>query len=1065
MNPNFSILQPNNQILTGGFSPYVEDWQFKHTETTDAIITNLMNHKAITISPKTNQSHIFEIAKACAEKNPWETAKQFKNFRLTDQAHIFEIATMCAKVAPGVTAQQFKNFGLINPNHIFEIAKMCTKGAPGVTAEEFNNFDLTNQDHIFEIAKRCAEGDPGVTAKQFKNFGLTNQDHIFEIAKICAEGHSWTTARAFKNFGLTDQNHIFEIAKVCAERNSWVTVQEFKNFGITDQNHIFEIAKICAIHIPLFTAQEFKNFGITDQNHIFEIAKMCAEINPEIIAKAFKYFGITGQDHIFEIAKICAKKNPLLTAQEFKIFGITDQNHIFEIAKICAEKDPLFTAQEFKNFGLTDQAHALEIAKECAQKTAQTGLYIENFTISDPTILQDHLNIQDPLGVNGLDLLVTPPITKCQVPSIFKLIKIHHASFANSLDDLYKKDPPLAELFISRVVERSPTIVRGGTIPPEYIAFVEALKNLSAQEWIHNLLEWEYKMNQNIPLTVDVLDFVAKHKDSPHFVQLKLALQTHPSFQEVKRIIENGKIAQPFPEKKDFFNLSIQAQREFLCRAQVLRERKALTVANHVLKESNTRDSVDQEVLQMALKLYKSTGIEGSSQTMCRLMTLVKNKKFNTQTHALAIQAISEIEYEPTAPERKTFLIEELKKTQDPLLQKVLLDALALYTFSKNENLDELIGYLQKTSSSPTLDPSLKHSLVFLATILPDERALRIAYDLVNASEWEISGPADLLGRIGDFTLFTFRPSFHDSKNSINRIIGQRLVDLNRDKLEQPAAQSVETFKSNKSSQPALSQLEDNILGITTYFRHIPMQLFLPPGTVGFRGLNQRKGDVLSEASFIDFWLKGTGSSDLSLFDRFEYGTWSKVGQMFTSTTLDYVINHFFDVHGLLMTIPAETLNEQMLRRNIRLECERSIHYVTYSKISHHQISRVFLSTSKHEKIEELAKPSTNSKKIDKIARRNLERAQHIPHERDRKSVKLRDKIVYFKPENSLTNQIEQFMKVDNVRQATVPEIIDETLKRHIMLTNVSDHITDPVLKKAFEKIPEIKPMLVFSDK
>ena len=1146
MNPY--SLQP--KILTGGFSPYDEDWQFKHTGSKNAIINTLEKVKAINIpqsdifkvakiyaerAPEvtvqefenfglTDQTLIFEIAKACAEGAPGATAKHFKNFDLADQAHIFEIAKICAEGNPWITAEHFKNFGLADQTHIFEIAKMCAERIPGVTAQKLNNFGLADQNHIFEIVKMCADKAPRETVQQFESFRITDQAHIFEIAKICAEGNPWITAEKFKNFGLTDQAHIFEIARECAKRNPWPTAEYFQNFGLTrtDQARIFEIVKICAEKDPETTTYRFENFRLTDQNHIFEIVKMCVEKQTEITAREFKNFRLTDQTHIIEIVKRCFEINPLATANhfqnfdlidhhrfevakmytenypwiavaqfknfditdqaqifelvrecaernlwattyQFSNFGLTDQTRIFELVKEFVERNPGVTVNEFKNFGLTDQVHILEIAKMCFKKSAQTVMHLANFGISDPTSLLELLNIQDSFGVSGLDQLVAPPITESQVPSIFKLIKIHHASFANSLEELYKKDASLAELFISRAVERDPTVVRGGTIPSEYAAFVEALKNLSTQQWLHNLLAWEYKMNQNLPLTVDVLDFVATYQDSPQFVRLKLALQTHPNFQEVKHIIENGKIDQPFPEKKDFFNLSIQAQREFLCRAQVLRERAALAVANHVLKESSTRDSLDQEVLQLALKLYKSTGVEGSSQTMRRLMALVENNKFDTQTKALALQAISEIEHEPTAEERKTFLINQLKKSQDPLLQKALLDALARYSFSNNENLDELIGYVQKTASN-ALDSSLKHSLVFLATTLPDERALKVAYDLVNAGDWDVPGHGDLLRRKGDYSLFTFRPSFHDSKNSINSIIGQRLVDLHKDKLEPQAVRSLETFKSDKSSQPALLQLENNILGIDSGSRYIPMQLFLPPGTVCFRGLNQRKGDALSEASFIDFWLKGTGSSDLSLFSEFANGTWSKVGQMFTSTTLDYVMYGYFNENGLLMTIPAEALNEQMLRRNVRLQHEGSIHYVTYSKLSHYQISQVFLSTSKQDQIQKITTSSADSKKLDKIARRNLERAQCAPYESGKKSARLLDKIRYFKPEDSLTTQITQFMQKDKVRQATLQEIIDETLKRHIMLTNVSDHITDPVLKKAFEKGPEIKPMMFCSE-
>jgi hypothetical protein len=300
----------------------------------------------------------------------------------------------------------------------------------------------------------------------------------------------------------------------------------------------------------------------------------------------------------------------------------------------------------------------------------------------------------------------------------------------------------------------------------------------------------------------------------------------------------------------------------------------------------------------------------------------------------------------------------------------------------------------------------------------------------------------------------------------MNGIIRQRLVELMRDRLEPEAKMILADYKKQKDSHPDLLQLERNIKGFKHMTRYFPMLLFMPKDRVCFRGINARKGEKLAQASFTDFFVQGSGASDLSLFDRYDTGTWSKVGQMFCSTTLDYVTERFFDQDGLLMAIRSESLNEALLRRQIRLEREYSIHYVSYEKFAHHQISRIFLATHQKDRVEELAstplrkvtKDTPKSPTLHKIAARNLTRSKpsHAPS--------LRDRVTYFKPEDSLSAQMKKIMAQENLREATTEEIIDENLIRRIIESRLLQaHLTNPILKKALASVPDVRPLRIIS--
>ncbi|MCB1114482.1 MAG: hypothetical protein KDK62_06990, partial [Chlamydiia bacterium] len=583
--------------------------------------------------------------------------------------------------------------------------------------------------------------------------------------------------------------------------------------------------------------------------------------------------------------------------------------------------------------------------------------------------------------------------------------------------------------FFSRIRERDPTLfielILGSDMPEELKEFNAFLETHEPD--LISLLSFEYRMNPSLPMRKEVVQLFLKFKGSPDLVKLRLAMQTHPDFEEIARMAKGGSIPQSkLTPKEAFFKLGIEEQRAQMLRAQILRERDALPIANRILKEASEGKPLDKELLEQALKLYKKIGAEGSGRVHERLISLTQDPGQETKIKALAIQALSEVENDPQNAQRKAFLLNELQNTEDLTLQIVLLDALGRYNFSQHEDLSSIKASIVKLSSKDPLDPLLKRSLVYLATTIPDEAALKIAYQLVNQEPWDSSNYTQNLAVRGDFNLFPFRPLVHDSQKQLNFVIGQRLVELKRPEMERRAQEILGEYRANPISNPTLAQLERNIKGFESGIRYYPTPLFMPAGTVCFRGINAKKGEKLAEAAFTDFWVKGSGSSDLSLFDNYDSGTWSKVGQMFSSTTLDYVMQGYFDKNGMLMTIPGEALNEQVLRRNIRLQKEGSIHFVSYTRLAHHQISQLFISSVSQPRIEALAsaplKVTDKTQKNptpEKIARRNLERTTSELRS-------LKDRVTYFDPNNNLATEIRDKMETLGLKEATIQEVIDE---------------------------------------
>jgi hypothetical protein len=161
----------------------------------------------------------------------------------------------------------------------------------------------------------------------------------------------------------------------------------------------------------------------------------------------------------------------------------------------------------------------------------------------------------------------------------------------------------------------------------------------------------------------------------------------------------------------------------------------------------------------------------------------------------------------------------------------------------------------------------------------------------------------------------------------------------------------------------------------------------------------------------------------------------------------------YFDQDGVLMTINTKAINEAQLRRDIRYQKERSLHPVSYKRIGHHAIDRIFLSrVSRQEQIAALAveqekhdisrevpkqsKPST----IDKIAGRQLnkKRGQGVP---------LKDRITYFDPADNLQAEIKKLMEERGLSEMTIDDLVQENLERQALREILAEMLEDKELK------------------
>lgn len=131
-----------------------------------------------------------------------------------------------------------------------------------------------------------------------------------------------------------------------------------------------------------------------------------------------------------------------------------------------------------------------------------------------------------------------------------------------------------------------------------------------------------------------------------------------------------------------------------------------------------------------------------------------------------------------------------------------------------------------------------------------------------------------------------------------------------------------------------------------------------------------------------------------------------------------------------------------------------------YARIQQRAINCIFVSSTSQPHLEELlaklpkatAGPKTPT--LDKIAQRQLNRSAGQPHP-------LHNRVRYFDPSKSLETELKGHMQKESLREATMDEIKEENLLRHLMATLLVDRLQDPALKAFVQQALHVPRALI----
>lgn len=113
----------------------------------------------------------------------------------------------------------------------------------------------------------------------------------------------------------------------------------------------------------------------------------------------------------------------------------------------------------------------------------------------------------------------------------------------------------------------------------------------------------------------------------------------------------------------------------------------------------------------------------------------------------------------------------------------------------------------------------------------------------------------------GSWSLFLYRPEFHDSRSAMLARIQEQLVSTCSLMIAEEVSIRYNRFKQAPANDPHLSQLEFDLTHLPASCRYIPLSIYYPekPGYYLMRGLKARKEDLLFYESIRDLIRKGCG--------------------------------------------------------------------------------------------------------------------------------------------------------------------------------------------------------------
>ncbi|NGX59678.1 MAG: hypothetical protein KR126chlam3_00834, partial [Chlamydiae bacterium] len=358
------------------------------------------------------------------------------------------------------------------------------------------------------------------------------------------------------------------------------------------------------------------------------------------------------------------------------------------------------------------------------------------------------------------------------------------------------------------------------------------------------------------------------------------------------------------------------------------------------------------------------------------------------------------------------------------------------YTSEDKEITKYLCSLARKTNHD-----DLKRALAFALTLMPDQDALKQALAIVESDVWNVFDKGrehqDRFSKIGVFEAFSYRPGFHDNRNMMKKAIVERLVIMYRESKKAEIERWLLEYRADPSHFPNMKRLEEAFYGIKDETRYIPFGIFLPEDRVLLRGLSDRKGQNLLQPA-LDNILEGGGPANLWLMDDPNEATWAKVGQVFSSIEFSYVVgSEFSSKNGFLIAINPHTFNQTLLQHG-RLEKEEYLHPVSYNRIGHGSIARVFVPQVRWQaRIEGLRDDQSCVAQIQ---------AERLKKKSGTKQ-SLRARVSYFDPKADLPLEMTRLMQAQKLNAMTMRDIVTENLERQ-------------ALREILDKDPEVDPDL-----
>ena len=704
-------------------------------------------------------------------------------------------------------------------------------------------------------------------------------------------------------------------------------------------------------------------------------------------------------------------------------------NGMPEVARVLLSTWKAYFRSEITDFS----SNGLLMSLIRGDNSEMCTVILSQLSLSQLGQLADRVDI---FGKQPYQYCLAPPYTQlanlqCLWPST-----LPHPEFFNEFKGLRYGTLQVDErIILELIVQRYPKLNMSKPLNWQLVEFIKFVRNHFDKDFILHMLEYDFKMNPALPLNKifleSVLDNLAVFWANPRLTAaIRLGLQTHPEPIEILSVDEGVCSIDTFPEKTAFFKLPQDKQKSVMTRAVVLRQRAAISCADRIVKDAVLGKKFNPELLTLSLRLYRKVGASGSKNIFPRLAVLFKAECFDEFVRGLAVLAFAELNHDRYNREHKEQVFDAYASTPIAYTRLKICQVEALGNYQLEAD-DEVIFSTLMRDLQATNDAELKRAIVQTLMRLPIKAALEAAAEVVESDAWdeleERSQTGVDLEAYGDYLIYPYRPTFHDSRFEMRRMIAERYVQMRESEYADRAQVLFNKFKSNVDDFPMLAEMEQQLQGMRHGVRYFPQTILLPPKTIVTRGICERKGNDLLLVAIRSVFMEGAGSADLSLFNEsVDEATFAKAGQIFTSLDHEYVMNYFYTQKGLLMLIRSEEINRHYLEGNLRYQKEISIHAVSYCRIKHPAFAEILAPPEERSRLEKLARKvdrtSRKLGKIDRIIARRL-----LASDSDDRT--LLDRVHLFTDTNAVKDKFKEL----GVQEASVEMLIAYNIRRQII--------------------------------